>query len=156
MYFPEDFQVLQQETKKTLSNIRFGERLSVDRQRLIDIACEKGASSWLSALPIREHGFDLHKGAFRDAICIQYGWRPSQLPCLCVCGNSFSIDHALSYKFGRYPIKQHNELRNLTASLLNQVSSNVRIEPPLQQLTGKQLRYRSGNTEDGARYRCGS
>ena len=80
MYFPEDFQVLQQETKKTLSNIRYGEidgfaqdvyeRLSVDRQRLIDIACKKGASSWLSALLIREHGFDLHKGAFHDAICI--------------------------------------------------------------------------------------
>ena len=161
MYFPEDFQVLQQETNKTLSNIRYGEidgfaqdvyeRLSVDRQRLIDIACEKGASSWLFALPIREHGFDLHKGAFRDAICIRYGWRPSQLPCLCVCGYSFSIDHALSCKFGGYPIKRHNEQINLTASLLNEVSSNVRIELPLQQLTGEQFRCRSANTEDGAR-----
>ena len=24
--------------------------------------------SWLTALPIREHGFALHKGAFRDAL----------------------------------------------------------------------------------------
>ena len=49
------------------------ESLPSDRQRLMDVACEHGASIWLSALPLREHGFDLHKGSFRDALCIRYG-----------------------------------------------------------------------------------
>ena len=30
----------------------------------MDLAKEKGASSWLSVLPIDEFGFFLHKGAF--------------------------------------------------------------------------------------------
>ena len=43
----------------------------------MDLAKEKGASSWLSVLPIDEFGFFLHKGAFRDAVALRYGW---QLP----------------------------------------------------------------------------
>ena len=31
---------------------------------------EKGASSWLTALPIQEQGFSLHKTAFRDALAL--------------------------------------------------------------------------------------
>ena len=38
------------------------------------IAKERGASSWLSARPVEEHGFALHKAAFRDAIALRYGW----------------------------------------------------------------------------------
>ena len=41
-------------------------------QRAVDIAKEKGASNWLTTLPITERGFALHKGAFRDAICLRY------------------------------------------------------------------------------------
>ena len=35
---------------------------------------EKGASSWLSAIPIEQHGFTLHKTDFTDALCLHYGW----------------------------------------------------------------------------------
>ena len=31
---------------------------------MISLLSEKSASSWLSALPVEEHGFALHKGAF--------------------------------------------------------------------------------------------
>jgi len=34
---------------------------------------EKGASNWLTVL-IEEFGFTLHKGAFRDALALRYGW----------------------------------------------------------------------------------
>ena len=37
-----------------------------------ELASEKGASSWLSVLPIAKHGFYLHKGEFRDALCLRY------------------------------------------------------------------------------------
>ena len=59
-----------------------------------ELTSEKGASSWLTALPITDHGFCLHKGAFRDALCLRYNWSPPLLPSSCVCGSSF-VDHAL-------------------------------------------------------------
>ena len=34
---------------------------------------EQGASTWLTARPIEEHGFALHKTAFRDRIALRYG-----------------------------------------------------------------------------------
>ena len=71
-------------------------QLPHDLRHAVEIAKEKGTSSWLTTLPIEEHGFALHKGAFRDAISLHYGWRPSCFPAECVCGESFSVDHALS------------------------------------------------------------
>ena len=52
------------------------------------LAEEKGASNWLTSLPIQEHGFSLHKAAFRDALALRYGWRPNNLPSECICGKS--------------------------------------------------------------------
>lgn len=40
----------------------------------LHLAAEKGASSWLTSLPIKAHGFALHRAAFRDAIALRYGW----------------------------------------------------------------------------------
>ena len=116
----------------------------------MEIAKEKGASSWLTTLPIEEHGFALHKGAFRDAICLCYGWRPSRLPAECVCGKSFSVDHALSCSRGEYPSLRHNELRDLTAQLLSETCPNVSTEPELQPLSGESLTYLTSNVQDGA------
>ena len=42
------------------------------------------ASSCLSTLLMTEHGFALHKGAFWDALCLRYGWRPSNVPTNCI------------------------------------------------------------------------
>ena len=72
------------------------ERLPPCLKWAMELASEKGASSWLTALPITEHGFILHKGAFRDALCLRYNWQPTHLPKSCVCGHSFTVDHALS------------------------------------------------------------
>ena len=33
----------------------------------MELSQEKGASTWLTTLPIDEHGFALHKAAFRTA-----------------------------------------------------------------------------------------
>ncbi len=49
------------------------------------LAQEKGASSWLTAFPVSEFGFNLHKCAFRDALCLRYGWLPSRTPTNCEC-----------------------------------------------------------------------
>ena len=74
--------------------------LPSDVKRMISLLSEKGASSWLSALPVEEHGFALHKGAFRDALFLRYGWLPSGLLVHCVCGRGFSVDHALNCPTG--------------------------------------------------------
>ena len=59
----------------------------------VSLAQEKGASSWLTAIPAQEH---LHKTAFRDALALRYGWLPSCTPSHCAWGSTFSNDHALS------------------------------------------------------------
>ena len=120
-------------------------------KRALEVSKEKGASSWLSALPITEHGFALHKGAFRDALCLRYGWQPPLLPANCVCGKHLTIEHALSCPCGGFPSIRHNELRDLTAQFLTETCRNVGIEPTLQPLGDEHLRHRTAIREDGAR-----
>ena len=56
--------------------------------KAVELAQETGASTWLTALPITEHGCVLHKGAFHDAICLCYRRRPPLLPSQFVAGIS--------------------------------------------------------------------
>ena len=125
--------------------------LSSSLHRSVLLSGAPGSSSWLMALPLTEHGFALHKGAFRDALCLRYGWQPPLLPSSCVCGKRFTVEHALGCPCGGYPSIRHNELRDITAELLTEVCHSVGIEPTLQPLTGEQFSYRSANVEDGAR-----
>ena len=120
-------------------------------QRAMDLALEKGASSWLTSLPLKEFDLVLHKGAFRDAIALRYGWLPKNIPTHCSCGANFTIEHALSCPKGGFPIMRHNEVRDLTANLMAEVCHDVCIEPALQPVTGELLSGASAITEDGAR-----
>ena len=118
-------------------------------KRSMSLSKEKGTSNWLTVLPIIEHGFCLHKGDFWDALCLRYGWTPNHLPANCVCGRSLPVEHALSCNNGGFPSKRHNELRDITANLLDEICTGVGVEPTLQPLTQEQLRYKSANREDG-------
>ena len=111
-------------------------------KRSMEVASEPGASSWLSALPIQEYGFALHKGDFRDALCLCYGWQPCLLPFSCVCGQSFNVEHAMNCPCAGFPSVCHNELRDITASLLTEVCHAMGTEPCLQPLSGEQLKYK--------------
>ena len=101
-------------------------------QTALDYATIKGASTWLSALPLSEYGFASHKAAFHDAIALRYGWPLCRTPAHCACGTIFSVDHALSCPKGGLPSLRHNEIRDLTASLLTEVCHQVQVEPELQ------------------------
>lgn len=127
------------------------EVLSPSLLRAMDLASERGSSSWLTALPIEEHGFCLHKGAFVDALALRYGWAPSRTPTTCECGAGFSVEHVLSCPKGGFPSIRHNELRDLTATLLTEICNDVRIEPDLQPLSSEVMLRRTANTTDGAR-----
>uniref|UniRef100_A0A1X7TW94 Uncharacterized protein n=1 Tax=Amphimedon queenslandica TaxID=400682 RepID=A0A1X7TW94_AMPQE len=118
--------------------------------RYLEAASESGASSWLTALPIKEHSFALHKGAFHDALCLRYGWTPLYLSSHCVCGSSMSIEHALNCKCGGFPSLRHNELQDITADLLTEICLDVQREPTLQPLSGETFPYASATTDNNA------
>ena len=40
----------------------------------MELAQEKGASSWLTTRPLKEHHFVLHKRALHNALALRYGW----------------------------------------------------------------------------------
>ena len=125
--------------------------LSDSLRRSVNLAKEKGSSSWLTALPLTEHGFTLHKGAFHDALALRYGWTPDRLPSKCACGASFSVEHALSCAKGGFPSIRHNEIRDLTATLLTEVCNDVCTEPELQPVTDEELIGATANSQAGAR-----
>jgi hypothetical protein len=52
---------------------------------------------------------------------------------------------------GGFPTIWHNEICDLTASLLDEVCHNVGIEPSLQPLSGKSFHHSSANKADDAR-----
>ena len=116
----------------------------------MDLAKECGSSSWLSVLPLDDQDFLLHKGDFRDALCLRYGWTLPNTPWLYNCGNAFSSDHAMVCHIGGFPTIHHNQIRDITASLLTEVCSNVATEPHLQPLSGQDMRFASTITDDGA------
>ena len=142
-------QLNQSSILSTASDLRL--QLCDHLKRAMELASEKGASSRLTALPLTEHSFSLHKGAFRDALAIRYGWLPLQTPAHCDCSANFSIDHSLSCAKGGFPSIRHNEVRDLTALLLTEVCHDVRIEPHLQPLTGEAQSTSMAITQDGAR-----
>ena len=120
-------------------------------KRAMELAKEKGSSSWLTALPLESHGFALHKSSFRDALCLRYGWQPERLPTRCDCGDAFTVDHALNCPRGAFPTIRHNEVRDFTGQLLTEVCHDVCIEPVLQPLEGERLDLASSIRDDNAR-----
>ena len=125
--------------------------LSIELQRARQLACLKGASSWLTVLPLDDHAFSLHKGDFCDAVCLRYGWSLPHLPTECICGASFTVDHAFTCPHGGYPTLRHNEIRDITAQLMSEVCPNVATEPILQPVTNERFFHRSANTGTDAR-----
>ena len=104
------------------------EMLPTTKQRSMDLLNEKGSSSWLTVLPLKEYGFDLNKSEFRDALCLRYGWQLKNLAQHCVCGVNFSTDHAMICSHGGMTILRHNEIRDITADWLNEVCNEVEKE----------------------------
>ena len=95
--------------------------------------------------------FHLTKRKFWDAVNIRYAWPLTGLPSRCACGDPFNLEHALKCKKGGFIIQRHNELRDLTADLLDEVCNDVAIEPPLETLTGETFKYKTANVADDAR-----
>ena len=57
----------------------------------------------------------------------------------CVCGFTIDLNHTFLCKKGGFISRGHNELRNITASLLGEVCKDVLVEPDLSPLSGEIL-----------------
>ncbi|PFX25080.1 Proprotein convertase subtilisin/kexin type 5 [Stylophora pistillata] len=69
-------------------------------QRAVDLACEKGASNWLTVIPLKDMVFDLTKREFQDAVRLRYDWPIPDNPSVCVCGSLCTVDHAMICQHG--------------------------------------------------------
>jgi hypothetical protein len=120
-------------------------------KRAMMLAREKGASSWLNALPLKALSYTLNKQEFRDGIAMRYGWAIHDIPTLCACGSKNSVSHTLDCKKGGFVCMRHNALRDSTANLLRDAGcKDVQIEPELLPVDPKKFKKRT-NTQPGAR-----
>ena len=76
------------------------ESLPSKTERAVELAKEKGASNWLTVIPIKEVNFNLNKREFRDAIKLRYDWEIADLPAMCTCGDLFTVVHAMVCRHG--------------------------------------------------------
>ena len=59
------------------------DRLHENQRYALDLAAEKGASSWLNMLLLKCNPFDSTKTEFRDGLALRYGWEPPKIPAIC-------------------------------------------------------------------------
>ena len=133
--------------QKILENIK-NEITDPISLRTLEAILETGVSSWLTALPIKENGFFLEKQAFWDILYLRYNIQLKNLPSKCVCGKSFTIDHALSCPRGGFIAIRHNEIRNFTAEILSECYHDVHVEPMLTPLTGENFPLSTITTDE--------
>ena len=117
--------------EQQLHEIVTGNDTPASLKRSIELATEKGSSTWLTTSPNSEHGFYLNKQEFKDAICLRYNWKVKGIADICVCGKDNDIDHCLTCKRGGYVIMRHNALRDAEAKLLEEACKDVKLEPAL-------------------------
>ena len=126
-------------------------QLSKEELRANDIAQLKGASSWLNALPLEAENYSLNKREFFDALQLRYRWTIKRLPLNCACKQKFSPDHAMQCINGGFIHKRHDRIKDAYAKLIDEVAYDVRVEPPLEPLTGETLTGKAANRAEGAR-----
>ena len=114
-------------------------------KRAMELNKERGSGSWLTVLPLEEHGFCLNKQEFRDSLRLRYGWSVPNMPHFCGCGQKNNIDHTLICKKGGYVAMRHNNLRDLNAELQREVCRDVVVEPQLLPLDSEEVQGVQGD-----------
>ena len=79
----------EKDRQEELQNILGGEQLGLYEKKRRETCLEKGASNWLSAIPLKEAGFNLNKLEFRDDIVLRYDLPVPSLTNICACENEF-------------------------------------------------------------------
>ena len=105
----------------------------------------------ITIIIIVDQGLVLNKQKFRDSLRLRYNMPPSDLPSKCVCGEKYTVCHALSCKKGGFVAQRHDGVRNLLTSLIGKVCTNVEVEPQLQPLDNERFNLRTAVTSPEAR-----
>ena len=106
--------------------------------RQLELLSEKGASCWLTSLPLKDYGFLLNKQEFFDSIALRYNLTLSDLdrPKVCACGEINNINHCMICKLGGYVIMRHDALKRKTADIMQSAGcKDVQVEPGLLNIT---------------------
>ena len=117
----------------------------------VEQASDKGASSWLNALPLKDQNLDLNKEQFTDAVKLRYNEPLQNLPSHCPCGERFNATHAMSCKKGGFVASRHDNIRDFLTVCLDRVCSDVEAEPHLLPITNEKFELKSANISDDAR-----
>ena len=75
----------------------------------------------------------------------------SDLPSKCVCGEKYTVCHALSCEKGVFVSQRQDDVRNPLTSLIGEVCTIVEVEPQLQPLDNERFNLRSAVTSPEAR-----
>ena len=124
--------------------------------RALEIAADKGASNWLTSLPLERYNFALSKTEWRDAVGpLRYLLPPKNFPSTCACGAPNSVIHAQNCHLGGFLGLRHDSVRNTIANLLEKAKdcNDIEIEKHLTPLDIDEKRRapRTSNTTEGAR-----
>ena len=125
--------------------------LPSDLLRPVNQSRDKGASSWLTAVPLVDQGLVLNKQEFRDCLRLGYNMPVSDLPSKRVCGEKYTVCDALSCKKGGFVAQRRYGVRNLLTSLISKVCTNVEVEQQLQPLDNERFNLRTAVTSPEAR-----
>ena len=49
-------------------------------KRAVDLTAEKGASCWMTVIPVKEMDLNLNKREFKDAVNLRYDWQINDVP----------------------------------------------------------------------------
>ena len=102
-------------------------------------------------MPLVDQGLVLNKQEFRDSLRLRYNMPWSDLLSKCVCGEKYSVCHALSCKKGGFVSQRHDGVHNLLTSLIGRVCTKIEVEPHLQPLDNERFNLRSAVTSPEAR-----
>ena len=81
---------------------------------------------------------------------VRYGWPVEGLP-KTSCGSPNNVNHTMTCKNGGFVYIKHDEVRDLTASMLREVCNDVSTEPTLLPLDGEHLQCSTANKSREAR-----
>jgi hypothetical protein len=110
----------EERNNRILEQIRV--KMNPEKLRANNLSRMKGASNWLTILPLKSENFVLNKKEFYDALSFRYRWTQKYLPSLCPCGKKYDVDHAMSCMKGGFVYRRHDEVRDMLANLLKDVN----------------------------------
>ena len=89
---------------------RTDDSLSPDLPQVVQQTRDKRASSWLNAIPIKEHGLPLNKQEITDSLCLRYNLPLPNLPTYCACADMFTINPCIVMQEGGFMAQRHDTI----------------------------------------------